>query len=287
MRSFTLAVGIMACAMAADGPALAQAKADGITLVPHRAVYDMTLGPSRQGSSVTGVRGRMVYELNGSICDGYTQTMRFVSEMSTQGADPVLTDLRSTTWEDAQAQLFRFNSTTLRNEKPSEASMGDAKRAGAGGDVTVELTRPAKKVVTLKPGTYYPVQHTVALLLAAKAGRQSFRADLFDGSDKGDKVYDTLARIGRAAAPGANASLPAVKADAAAPLNALSAWPISLSYFDPGKAGQDQTPIYELGFLMFENGVSRRLVIDYGEFAIKGELSDIQFLDPPKCDAKR
>jgi hypothetical protein len=283
-----LSLALLATALFAVGSmsASAQPKPDGIALAPHRAIYDMTLGATRSSSAVTSVKGRMVYELTGSTCNGFTQTMRFVSEMGSEGSPSVLSDLRSTTWEDGQAQLFRFDSTTLRNEKQSESSLGDAKRAGPQGDVTVELTKPAKKSLKLRPGTYYPVQHTVALLLAAKAGRNALRADLFDGSDKGDKAYDTLARIGRVSAPGLNKSLPAVKADAAAPLDTLPSWPVSISYFEPGKEGQDQTPVYELGFLMFENGVSRRLTIDYGDFSIKGELVDIQFLDTAKCETK-
>ena len=43
-------------------------------------------------------------------------------------------------------------------------------------------------------------------------------------------------------------------------------------------------PVYELSFLMFENGVSRKLYIDYGEFALKGELTEITFYEPSKCD---
>jgi hypothetical protein len=266
--------GLIAALAAGVPPVHAQAAADGIVLAPHRAVYEMSLGPVRAGSSVTGVKGRMVYELTGSHCEGFTQNMRFVTEMSSAEGTPLLTDLRSSTWEDGQASLFRFNTTQLRNEKPSETTVGDAQRAGVQGAVNVDLTRPAKRAVSLKPGTYFPVQHSIALLIAAKAGRTALRADL----------YDTLARIGRLAAPGANKVLPAVKADSSKPLDTLPAWPMSISYFEPGKDSQDQTPVYELSFLMFDNGVSRKLVIDYGEFAIKGELTDIQFLEASKCD---
>jgi hypothetical protein len=284
MRRLATAVLAIAAAGVTASELAAQAKPDGIILAPHRAVYDMSLGQSRSGSSVTSIKGRMVYELTGSSCEGYTQNMRFVTEMGSQDGPAILTDLRSTTWEDGDASLFRFNSTTLRNEKQTDTSVGDAKRAGPQGPVNVELTRPAKSTVTFKPGTYYPVQHSIALLLAAKAGRNVLRADLYDGSEKGDKAYDTLARIGKLAGPGANQKLPDVKANAAAPLDTIAAWPMSISYFDPTKDSQDQTPAYELSFIMFENGVSRRLVIDYGDFAIKGELIDIQFLPPAKCD---
>jgi EipB-like len=265
-------------------PGATAAPGDGVVLAPHRAVYDMSLGQARTGSSITAVKGRMVYELTGSACEGYTQNMRFVTEMSSQEGQPIVSDLRSSTWEDGTAGLFRFNSTQLRDQKPSDATLGDAKRAGVNGAVTVDMTKPTKSLLTLKPGTMFPVQHSIALLVAAKAGQSTMRADLYDGSDKGEKAYDTNARIGRQAAPGANRKLPELKNSE--PLDTLPSWPVTISYFEPGQEKQDATPVYELGFLYFENGVSRKLVIDYGDFAIKGELTGLTFLDAAKCDPK-
>ena len=55
--------------------------------------------------------------------------------------------------------------------------------------------------------------------------------------------------------------------------------------FDAGKDREDQLPAYELSFRYFEDGVTSDLKIDYGEFAIKGELKELTFLDPGKCPA--
>ena len=64
-----------------------------------------------------------------------------------------------------------------------------------------------------------------------------------------------------------------------------NSWPMTISYFEAGKDKQDQTPAYELSFRYFENGVTSDLKIDYGSFAIKGELKELTFLDPGKCPA--
>ena len=40
-------------------------------------------------------------------------------------------------------------------------------------------------------------------------------------------------------------------------------------------------------FLFFENGVSRQLFIDYGEFAIQGEIKEITFLEPRACEQQQ
>ena len=258
-----------------------------IVMVPHRAVYDMTLGDARPGSSVTDVEGRMVFEITGSACEGYTQNMRFVTKMGSAEGQPSITDLRSMTYEDGAATTFHFTSTQLRDQKPDEAAEGDANRPDRTADLAVDLKQPEKKKFALGSRVYLPVQHSIALVEAGRAGQTRLKADLFDGGEKGDKVYETSSTIGAEVQPGGNKKLAAVKN--AEPLDALSAWPVTISYYEKGNAGQDTAPAYEMGFLFYENGVSRKLVIDYGDFSIKGDLKEITFLDPgpavPKCAA--
>src|SRR5262245_13738502 len=273
------AVALAAACAAASVPATAQT----ILLAPHRAVYEMTLVTTRGGTGVTAVSGRMVYELTGSVCEGYTQNMRFVTQMTNQGGTTMLTDLRSSSWEEGSGRRFRFNSSQFRDEKPTEATAGDAARANAD-DIKVELTKPAKKGMSLSARVYFPIQHTIALLQAAKAGKTAFRADLYDGSEKGEKVYDTVSIIGRLRPAGANRELPRVKSIEG--LDGLEAWPVSIGYFEPGSDSADAVPVYELSFLFFENGVSRNLFIDYGEFAMRGDLKEITFHTLSKCESK-
>jgi EipB-like len=269
--------------LAAWQPQAARAGED-IVMAPHRAVYEMSLATARGGTGVTAVTGRMVYELTGSACEGYTQNMRFVTQMVNQGGTTMLTDLRSTSWEEGNGKRFRFNSSQYRDEKATEITAGDAARATTADDVKVELTKPAKKDLSLSSRVYFPVQHSIALISAARVGKVSFRADLYDGSEKGEKVYDTVSIIGARRAPGSNQKLPPVKN--AEQLDQLAAWPVSIAYFEPGSDKKDAVPVYELSFLFFENGVSRKLFIDYGEFAIQGEIKDIVFHPPSKCEPK-
>jgi hypothetical protein len=279
-RQGACAPALLLLALAAPLPATAE----DITLAPHRAVYDMSLAAARGGTAVSTVNGRMVYELTGSACEGYTQNMRLVTRMVNQGGTTILSDLRSSSWEEGSGKRFRFNSSQYRDEKATEITAGDAVRANAADDVKVELTKPAKKDLMLSSRVHFPVQHSIALLKAAMAGKASFRADLFDGSDKGEKVYDTISMIGRRKPPGANRALRVVKnADA---LDAIAAWPVSIGYFEPGSDNSDAVPVYELSFLFFADGVSRKLYIDYGEFALKGALTEIQFLPQARCEGK-
>ena len=250
-------------------------------LAPHRAVYEITLADTRGGAGVTELTGRMVYELTGSACIGFTQNMRFVTRMTNQDGATSVSDMRSSSWEDALSKAFRFNSSQYKDTKLEETTDGDANRSEGEGDVKVQITKPAKKAISLKRDTFFPVQHSMALLTAARKGQQFFIADLYDGSEKGEKVFTTASFIGRARPAGYNGTLPV--AQNAEPLNALRSWPISISYFEVDADRKDAIPAYELAFLYFENGVSRRLFIDYGEFAVRGTLQRLEFLEPAKC----
>jgi hypothetical protein len=254
-------------------------------LAPHRAIYEITLESARGGAGVTDMTGRMVYELTGSACEGYTQTMRFVTRMMNQEGSTTLTDIRSSSFEDATGKSFRFSSSQYKDSKLSEATNGDAARSGPSGEVKVELSRPEKKEMQLKPNVFFPIQHSIALIAAAEKGTPIFEADLYDGSEKGEKVYSTTSYIGRIRAAGYNKQL--ASATNAGRLDGLRSWPVSISYFEPGSDKQDALPAYELAFLYFENGVSRRLFIDYGEFAIRGDLKEITFLESGRCEGGR
>jgi hypothetical protein len=252
-----------------------------VVLAPHRAVYELSLHRSGNGSSVTNVVGRMVYELTGAPCAGYAQSMRFVMQTSSNEGQDNLIDMRSTSSEDAAGQSFKFQSSQYRNQKRAEGTEGEATR---GDPIRVDLSRPEKKQVTIGKNVYFPIQHSIELIKRARAGEKMFEADLYDGGDKGEKVYTTVSLIGRRQ-DGANRGLPVVAG--AAPLDALPAWTVTMSYYDASAAKQDAIPSYEMSYLYFDNGVSRRIIIDYGDFAVRASLSRLELLELAKCPARQ
>lgn len=252
--------------------------------VPHRAVYDITLERAASGSGVVELEGRMVYELQGSRCEGYTQNMRFVTRMVSQDGSEQVNDLRSSSWEEAGGGRLRFNSTQFRDRELVETTAGDAARQRTSGEIGVQIVQPEKQSLTLPESTYFPIQHSEALLAAAHAGKRQFLADLYDGSEKGTKVYQTSAMIGRRT-PIREMSARALAPEARQKLGHVASWPISISYFEPTAAASDAVPSYELSFRLFDNGVSSDLVIDYGEFSVRGELRDLTFFASTDCGA--
>ena len=266
------------------GAALAQTASEPVVFAPHRAVYDVALDRAAPGSGVSEMTGRMVYELTGSACEGYTQNMRFVTRMVNQEGVTQLNDLRTSSWEEANGRQLRFSSTQYRDDVVAEATKGDAARFPDDSKVAVDLDKPEKRKATLPGNIYFPIQHSMALIAAARAGRTSMSAELYDGSEKGDKVNPTNAVIGPKLKAGAVKSPASVKN--ADKLEALASWPMAISYFEPGSERKDTPPSYELAFRFYENGVSTKLHIDYGEFSINGELAELTFLDAGRCDRR-
>jgi hypothetical protein len=248
-------------------------------LVAHRAIYEMTLDDARSASGITGIDGRMVFEFTGSECDGYSLNMRMVTQMTDTQGQTNLTDLRSSTWEQGDGQKFRFQSAQYLNDKLGDVTMGRAVRDTPKEAVKVKLSQPSAAELDLSGPLLFPTQHSFALIAAARTGQGLFQARVYDGSEKGQKVYDTTAFIGTEVQPGSDPKLEQVAKDKG--LGELASWPVSIGYFEA--KGGDLTPSYQIDFRLYENGVSRDLLIDYGDFSIHGTLTSLEYLKATEC----
>ena len=271
-----LAVPLVGGALWGHAHALA-AKEPG-KLVAHRAIYEMTLDDARTASGITGIDGRMVFEFTGSECDGYSLNMRMVTQMTDSQGQTNLTDLRSSTWEQGNGQKFRFQSAQYLNDKLGDVTMGRATR-NPDTAVDVKLSQPSHAELNLSGKVLFPTQHSIALMNAALDGEGLLQAQIYDGSEKGQKVYDTTAFIGKPVAAGTEDKIePPAKEKG---LTGMTSWPVSIGYFE--SKGGDLTPSYQIDFRLYANGVSRELLIDYGDFTVHGTLTSLEYLKPSEC----
>jgi hypothetical protein len=260
-------------------PPVAATQAATISLASHRAVYDLKLARSRGKRSLQAVRGRILYDFSGSVCEGYVLQFRQVSELDTGEGKVALSDLRATTWEDAAAKSFRFNSQNTVNEKALDSVDGRAERDSSG--VAVKLAKPQPKSFDLEPSMAFPTEHMRRIIEAARDGKTLLEVAVFDGSETGEKVYNTLTVIGREIAP--DEKLPTDAAAGQQALAGMKRWPVTISYFDRAQSGGEQTPVYAIGFELYENGISRALTLDYGDFVVVGEMSQLDVKDERPC----
>jgi len=281
LRLSILAIGITVTA--GCRPAIAAPPADEVFLAPHRAIYELTLAKSRGSRGIEAVRGRILYDFSGNACDGYELQFRQVSELDSGEGKTVLSDLRSTTWEDGSAKKFRFNSQNLLNDKTTDTVDGYAERNAK--TVAVSLSKPKEKKFTVPGSAVFPTEHMRRIIIAAREGKSILEFPVYDGSETGEKPYNTLTVIGRPIAPGENP--PADATEKIPELAKLARWPVTISYFEQQDAAEqrtgEQTPIYAITFELYENGISRALVLDYTDFTIKGEITSLDLKKPKPC----
>ncbi|MBS9720466.1 cell envelope integrity EipB family protein [Tianweitania sp. BSSL-BM11] len=250
-------------------PVAAQAQG-AVTLMPHRAVYDLKLDKATEQSGISNISGRMVYEFNGSACEGYTVTFRFVTEINTADATRV-TDQQTTTFEDGEGKTFNFATKSYIDRALDRELRGTATREADA--VEVKIEKPQPNDIKL-PATQFPTQHMLELVNRAEKGDTFYETTLFDGSDEADKVMTTTIVIGKPTKEQAG--------DAeAGPLKDLADdtyWPVDIAYFDLVGDGGEETPDYRTSFKLHANGLTRDLVMDYGDFSMTGTLVNLDIL---------
>ena len=255
--------------------------APSVAFLAHQAVYDLSLKTSRGNAGVNNATGRILYNFAGSACEGYTTEFRQVSQLATGESKTTLSDLRSTSWEDGDGKTYRFKIETRMNEADATSVDGVAERDG--NTVRVKLKKPKVKTFTIE-GAVFPTEQVKLIIEAAREGKSVLELVVYDGSDDGEKVYNTLTVIGQPI-PGTKAP---AKPDAASSNDAFKSqtrWPVTVSYYDRATkpdAGE-QTPVYAMSFELYEDGVSRALSLDYNDFVIAGAMDKIDIKQTKPC----
>lgn len=274
MRILRRTAVLLPLLVAGTAPALAVTP-----LIPHRAVYDLALDRASDRSGITGLAGRMVYEFNGSACEGYTVKFRFVTQIDTSETSKV-TDQQTTTFEEGNGSAFSFLTKSYTDQALDRELRGKAVMEEGG--LKVEIEKPERNELELKK-TQFPTQHLVELIGKANKGETFYETNLFDGSDDADKVMTTTVVVGKKAPSAAEGDpeRPALKALSTEPY-----WPVDIAYFDEENDGGEEIPQYRISFKLHENGITRDLVMDYGDFSMKGKLVDLKTFDLPAQDCK-
>jgi envelope integrity protein B len=280
-RSPRALLASLVVAAAVFGPAKASA---GVPFLPHQALYDLSLIKSRGSNPVNSARGRILYNFSGSACEGYTSEFRQVSELEVGEGKVMLSDLQSSSWEDGDGKSYRFKIDSRTNESDSNPVDGIAERTGD--HITVKLKQPETKTFTLDGATVFPTEQIRRIIAAAKEGKSLLELTVYDGSDNGQKVYNTLSVIGQPIPGGKEVKSPD-PSTTNDQMKALTRWPVTVSYYDRNaqKKEGEQTPVYAMSFELYENGVSRKLVLDYNDFVIAGALDkfDVKDKDAKPC----
>lgn len=254
-------------------------------LLPHRAIYKVTLAPNRGRGQIVGVDGRMVTDLQ-TTCEGYISSQRMVTRMVDESDELSVSDIFASSWESLDGRSYQFSvRQRLDNDLIAEYE-GNTDADAASGAVRAILRKPVEKTVTLPAEILFPNGYMKALLEAARAGNRQLSGQVFDGTSDAD-YYQVVTSIGagtsneasRRNRSAAKPRMPIKSVEAV--IGKATWWPVQMSYFAPGK--NEGLPEFEIAFHLYDNGVSNDLVIDYGAFALFASLQQIESYTLPDC----
>ena len=291
-RAATVTVALFAalCLPVDQGQAAAPGTVK-LSVVPHRAIYRLTLLNARNSSPVVDASGRMMFQWT-DACDAWAIEQHFRLNFLYAEGDEVNMTTNYATWEAKSGASYHFTVRKTVNGQIDEEMKGDATPDPHGKGAIVHLVRPDADDLRLPPGTLYPTGHTMVLLEKALADEHFVLRTVYDGADI-DGATEISAVIGKrmvlkgglAAGVGVKdrPSREVLKIDAkrAKHLLAGAAWPVRLAFF-PVKS-DNVAPEYEMSMLLLHNGIAESMQIDYGDFTVNAVLETLEPLPKTRC----
>lgn len=259
-------------------PVLAQGvPPGGVLMQPHRIAYEISLG-QRNGSALTSASGLMALEFTGNRCDGYVTNFRQATMLADSDGQNRNLDFRVNLWEEGGGKRFRFTVKNDVNGQTTRDADGEAQRV-RDGSVSVAMAKPRGKKGDFDGNVLFPTAMMIQLIETALKGERRYEARLFDGSEGGEKVFETIASIGPRLEGDRNRRLePALRIES---LENVPRWPVSMAYFDGGPG--DRVPVYTMKSVTFANGVVSDLVFEFPEFSLAAKAVRYEPLPNETC----
>ncbi len=242
-----------------------------IAIAPHRAVYSMRLAVESPPGPIVDGRGVLVFEWAES-CESWEIKQRMALELTDKSEQQLLIDHSITSSEAKDGLSFQFATMSRHNGRLDKNLRGNGSLRDAGGSGEVTFSRPRGARMDLPRGTMFPTDHVLLLLNAARKGQKHVTRTVYDG-DNTDAPYEVSASIGQ--------RLPASEAPVKRPLGDQDFWRMRLAYFPTGEDAE--LPETEITIALQDNGVARRLKLDYGDYVLDIDLERIEPLPRPEC----
>lgn len=238
----------------------------------HLAVYEMTQIEKEQlGTDAPyGVRGLMRYRFIKG-CEVFDVNHETYLEMNYPDQDPIRMAWRYTSQEESDGRLLRFRSQTERNGTLISNISGVATHGPE--ESIVAYTAPEKATFELDPDTYFPTHHLLNSLQAAREGERVYNARYFDGSSE-----DTGLQVSTVTLPFRGVAMQEVNA---VTLPDVPVWLIQMSFRKPDET--NALPDMEIGARYREDGIATSLTQDFGNFMLRGQLVELEYLPDQAC----
>jgi len=236
-------------------------------LLAHRAVYDLQLERAADKIGISQLNGRMVYEFSGSRCEGFTTRFRYASRIELEESAPRLIDQQTILFETADGNELHVSNKNYVNRELTDEFEAVVRQNGTAGKegIIVTVTKPEAKIHYLPPALF-PLAQMLETLRKAEEGEKFYQTALYNDFEKGDKITQASVVVG---------ALRNISQDE-------TVRPITISHFDDEK-NPDGLPNYTSRFLLDRRGVSTDLVFDYGDYSMRGNLTQLELLEQSPC----
>ncbi len=242
-------------------------------LAPHKAVYDIDLVATHSGSQIINIRGKMTYEWKKS-CNAWVTDHDFTLKYDYADGPGMRIASDFSTYESLDGARFDYTSRRKRDGEMYQEIRGHADTGAAGGKAV--FRSPDGLKFDLKPGTLFPVAHTIELIRKAKAGEKFYAAPVFDGSDEEGPI-EINSVIGRAVEPS-----DIVKGDKIdAGLLGGRAWNVRMAVFP--EASREEKADYEMSLVFHDNGIISDMLIEYDDFSVTQKLISLERAAADSC----
>jgi len=266
---------IIAIIAAATVSVATAASAATFKLMPHRAIYGVSLDSARSGSGIAAVTGEMLADWS-EACAGWSLDHRSPLDVTHAPGRTIRLTVSVATWESRDGLDYRFNISNSANGSVTERIEGSATLFAAGRSGQVIYDVPAGRVDELPASTVFPTTHSVRILEAAHKAPTLVAIPVFDGITL-EGTFTISAFLGRGMAPARESP------NSLAALEGRQSWPLRMAFFPV--AGHAAEPSHEIGMMMYDNGVGEDLLLEFGDFTVRARLIRLEMKERPSCGA--
>ncbi len=242
-------------------------------LMPHRAIYAVSLASARNGCGIASVTGEFLAEWS-EQCAGWTLDHRSRLDVTYAPGRAIRLVSSVATWESRDGLDYRFDVSNSVDGRVTERIAGRATLAEAGRPGRVVYDEPEGRIDALPAGTVFPTTHSARILAAARNAPTIVAMPVFDGMTL-DGAFSISAFLGRARAPARHLPKPL------AALDGRRSWPLRMAFFPV--AGRAAVPSHEIGMVMYDNGVGEDLMLEFGAFTVRARLIRLEMGQRPSC----
>ncbi len=266
---------IILLATIAAGPGVWRAAA-AAGFLPHRAVYDLSLVKSRNNGAMARATGKLEFEW-ADVCTGWTMSQRTGVRMMTSEGQAFNFGWSLNAFEDRDGRRYRFFIRRIDPGGSEQELRGEARLSAPGGPGEAVFEAPEARRVALAKGTLFPTAHSLALMEAAAQGELPLWRSVFDGSGDDGRFGINAALVETLAAD-------APKGFESPLLREQESWRLRVAYF-----GMDETvsePEHEQALRLYANGIVDEMLLDYGDFVLRADLSLLEALPEIACQVE-